>query len=205
MSRKQVIVFQAIPLSTRWTTDIPRYSIIYKVDDRYSTLFHYLQGGRPIFHAGEADDSGDAGPLQDRKGHGRLPPKGTESEGQRPTGRRKFAIRDPGLRQSTAAPSSPIPLLKEIPYRPSVGGTMESTRPLTTTLWPGTMGSKTRISFTRAPLDLTAKNSVINQAGYLLVIRIGLPGSGYWRDEFRSATLEYNERLGQIDASEFLK
>ena len=82
---------------------------------------------------------------------------------------------------------------------------MESTRPLTTTLWPGTMGSKTRISFTRAPLDLTAKNSVINQAGYLLVIRIGLPGSGYWRDEFRSATLEYNERLGQIDASEFLK
>ncbi len=82
---------------------------------------------------------------------------------------------------------------------------MESTRPLTTTLWPGTMGSKTCISFTRAPLDLTAKNSVINQAGYLPVIRIGLPGSGYWRDEFRSATLEYNERLGQIDASELLK
>ena len=24
MSRKQVIVFQAIPLSTKWTTDIPR-------------------------------------------------------------------------------------------------------------------------------------------------------------------------------------
>ena len=72
---------------------------------------------------------------------------------------------------------------------------MESTRPLTTTLWPGTMGSKTRISFTRAPLDLTAKNSVINQAGYLPVIRIELPDSGYWRDEFHLAMPENNERL----------